>query len=776
MEGGHMKKVIPLKTWKPGIVTNTSDYKNIGFTAFQNLSLNSMEDVEKPKGFRPLGSLGDEIAKGIYIARYLGALSEPIPQFDPSHVWYNIDNYDESTQGLKVLDTYIVKNNPTAKQLIRVTIGTEEAFIDKNESTYKLSAPSISTPKAVIDWQNDIQFISTKDNAYIINNGKAMRKNAIGEYRKNNVAGTEYKSGYPNGDIWTSNYYAKNCSLYGSMNYSKFNYTNTESGAAVINKNYLIAIVPILNSGTICPISYKYEFGGRETRAAFVSKITMTKGINKLKITINKNEFTLADEHVIGYRIYRTIVGDYKELTGGAGIVLTDDLKFYFMADAYKKDLVEDGNTFILSSKLEIKAPDFLTGTPYVTEGLLNTFPLPFASEKWYTEREEEETAPEYMLYPTCGQYIDNRLFVNNKYDTFLYMSELDRTDAFPASLGYQLSDVTKSNPITAIAGINKNVFVFTATSIDMLRPTTNPEAPYIVQNISHTRGCGHWASIAIQDNIVYFVYGNTIWSLNVHGAMREVGANIADKVKEATDTVRLTKGDNGTVNVFIRLENTVDIGDIQDYKRKHYIIHPLEDTISERLGKRDKLTFDGTVEGGYYIGTLESGADDYIIVNGEFTEKTNSFYGVTKYGELVVSDSNCDYTDKSLVNALVVWGFNARWDGVGTFVDSYNVESKFAKPYFFGNNVILNTIILIGSGRWLCSLQTDQRTATTFKAHTLGVVDTGIMFNQTGKLHIITCKHDTNEQIDITGVQFKVTAQGRINIENKTSGGDKNG
>jgi hypothetical protein len=536
-------------------------------------------------------------------------------------------------------------------------------------------------------------------------------------------------------------------------------------------------------------------------------------------IGISKDDFTLTDEFVIGYRVYRTVVTNNPVVIGNDNTININDIKnkLFFVGDFYKNDMVLSGNNYIfykdgvlfehkiklttseddalaLLGKLysETGRKDFewavndlfkgtlnlfdtITGTPYEAKGYLNTYPFLGVNQSigdQYVQLFYQEVTTDYLLKPTCGAYIDNRLFINNTNDTLLYMSEVDNTDGIRADLAYQLSDVTDSNPITAIIGVHKNIFIFTASSIDALRPSSNPDAPYIVQNISHTRGVKHWSSICEVDSMIYFIYDNSIWAMNSQGIMKEVGANIADQLKEATDTIKLTRGEGGSVNIMFRT-SAISTSPISDYNFKHLVFYPIKQYMTEVIGLRDKFTFDGTQDdGGYYTGELSAEQEDYVIVSGAYNELTDSFYGVTKYGELVVRDKYCDYTNNSLVDTVDIWGFNARWYNVGGLTPSYGVFSEFEKPLFFNTSAILNTIILVGSGIWFCSLSTDNRAYTTVKRHTLGNIDTGILFNSQGKLHKFKARNEEEADIDIQNVSFKVVAQNKVTLANTPSGG----
>ena len=386
------------------------------------------------------------------------------------------------------------------------------------------------------------------------------------------------------------------------------------------------------------------------------------------------------------------------------------------------------------------------------------------------------------LPHPNAGIYYNNLMVINDiKRPTLVLVSELEGVDGFYADRMYNIIGAHSGNPVTNFISVGSALLVFTHTSIDMFRPTNNPEQPFVLQRISSTIGCDSNISACTVDNVGYFIYKKELFSIDSNGQISPIGANIAIDLKTTTTTIRLISSPrDGEVYIIFQSEYfEAPITQSTQFKDRQYktIIYNTRKKIwyTENI-LRDK--FYSEVVGSYPFLSVDSKVDDGNTINYWYLPGKKEEYSINKWIELRNRTETPIYKDENKANGITVWaGVGVSYTGTDPVTNEYIVRAVMERPLAFDTNVIITSIILYGSGTYSVSINPNNRGYIKDRLIILNEsLGTEIPLNLEGNTFKLRITHEQDSDINLDLIQVKTTAKSKAGLINEISSGDTGG
>jgi len=772
---------------KPGYISSgdIGDNLNPGYITLKNIYINNAGKPQKRLGWtefdniQQAGSYGFRVYNELYFGDKTGLdpvtdyTNNSVFQFRPDILFTRVKKENVNGSEIEYLDMIFFRR----KEVEGVNVGVLIHKRIDNTNGLNVFERTITSPRGdeyFKGWGN-VDIVNAGENIYIINS--YIEKGVSREVRKYNLdSDTEH--------------YAHNVSLQNGVHrdFMTGNANTTRGGE--VKPGYQYVIVPVYNTDTISDYDKTHYIRIRTNvgigRYGF-HYLLQPKVPQQVDITINRQDTTFTDPYVVKYRIYRTknyyahpdIFEGYSDDTfdireapnssSNLSIINVwsdiykdakrreeaNDFLYYFVAQVDKP--TDDGsNDFHLYTD---KIKDENLGSVYTNAGYINgTTPFRMPTGRPWADFYGKE---DFGIKASCGAYIHRRIWLGGDYENpnNVYISEIDKTDAYNVSVLQQTSTATRENMHKVISEIGGNVFVFMNRTIEVFRQTQNANTPYIRQTISQNYGIDSGASFAVFNDIGYFIYKSKLYSINSAGNITPVGGRINSVFSELANdngayvVMRINTKDRYIL--FIIRKTNGDVVNMQYYPETN-IFNTVE-------GERDTFNTSSSTL------TLNSNQEnEYAILGYNYNEDLEREFGITKYGELVNRNNN--YNDISLVTRKYVF---PNYTFTGTANNTYPVKGIIERAFSFDKSSVVKWIKLYGTGKIKYQWKYDDDNYTDELEVTMTRqkgVDIPIMSPLCGTFYLKLI-HDTTENIDLDYIEIVAMAVNRVKILNVEGG-----
>lgn len=641
---------------------------------------------------------------------------------------------------------YIIQN--------KIVNNTNELWAARTGHTRGQVTPYIKKISSETQWtgRGNTKFIDTPDHVYIFNDfqdGQTTRNVLKYKYDKDNINGnydldecdevqidSNLKCGASNGNDWIINAEIKSFdaatvpgTIYTGIGIGKYNYI----------------FLPVYNTGAVGDPIFRDQLnivnGVVTSKKSYYQTVKIPGPVNTKYGVSFKCKF-IANPFIIGINIYRT-----KNIE----LLNAETEKYYFVGFATKP--LYTTTTATGSAELVFGKSMYYSSTTSNFYGdvsnddalgnqIFQTFPINL-------------DAP---LRASCGCYAQNRLFVagDRRHIENVFFSEPDKTDLF-INVGYTLELVSGENEVKTIIEVGIIICVFLKHSIYILRPTSDPDVPFIKELLSPTVGCDSLNSACTLDTICYFIFNNKLWAINEYGQYKEISAAINTLFKDKDDTSEIILKPNAS-DRYIKIMFRKSDGDAVniDY-------YPIHDFFTEQTGDKDIYTVSGV------NATLVSQDDRYKLVNYEQIPDLNEEWGVDIDGNIVKRGT--DYQDVSVGSDKVTW-LNYTADSI-LAIKTYPINAVLEKPWAFSATVKANCVVIYGTGPIDVASAKDGEEFSEYKTYTMTRTGITIPLNLVGHIISVRLRHTANTDIDYDFMKLVYTPFTSVDVTNDVAGGE---
>ena len=739
------KQVIKILGHTPGLIKDVNEALNPGYLTFKNFFINSMGKIQKRKGWT-------------FLSDYYSFPNFPYHEIGiaQNFTFTNINDYNFSPHILHIKKTEEIIGTTVTKYLnIIYAIRDVQSTITGlrlNRAKLKLNADgtktiisntTINTSGQFISGWDGLDFIETNDQLYIINHSfVGTVANAVMKYdydlidSLHNVSIVGRDSTFPYGNVAPV--------IRGTL-------LTGDGGDRTRTCAY--AVTPVYNTGTEGGVIQAVE-------------ITFTRTYQSVNIEIDSATPFYSDQYIIGYNIYR--IPEYTPpthyYTTFQNTITWRDFYFLYYVDK------PVGTGWVVLKKTS--GPIGVGGPFYDATSSTKLTKVPTSyTVNGQTTYDYYSTL--YGIKATCGTYANNRLMLGGDpaFPKLLYLSEIDATDVFEPDIAMSIPLAALDNMQTAIKEIGDNIFIFCKKSIDRLTQTGDTSVPYIRQTISVSLGIDHAQSVAIINNVGYFVSNKKLWAINRYGTIKEIGVAIntyLDDIDTADGSFFVLKANEKNMSLRIMYKDSDDA-------IRNVIFYTLEQIISTESGECDVFaTGTGTYNGKTKLTLTTNVEDDFGLLGYEYNKSMDSEYGMTKYGEITERLNTAAYTDTSSRDRKYEWGnliFEEQFTTGTNATASYPVKGVVEKSFYFDSDVILNGVTFYGTGNLKVQMAMNADAYTTAEEITLTAAGVFVSFNGEGSNVKIKLTHDYAVNIDYDYMDFMITAKNKVKIKNNVDG-----